>query len=230
MTQPSVQQRQQLLEDLPLLARLSKEDVRTLAARGRVRSYPPDSVVFREGDVGDCLHIVVEGRLRLSVVSADGKEAVLAALGPGESVGELSLLDGRSRSARAAAEGAVKTLVVNRDDFLQWLAVTPGAAFALLQTLSLRLRQTDAALADFAFLDLRQRLAKRLAGMPAAGGEADADGPRTISVTQNELAAMLGVSRESVNKELNRLARSGCLRLERGRVILLDEAGLLPND
>lgn len=227
MTGPSMDERQRLLKDLPLLERLSRENLRALAARGRLRLYTPDAVVFREGDMGDCLHIVVEGRIRLTVVSAEGKEALLAVLGPGESVGELSLLDGRPRSAWASADGGAKTLVVSRDDFLQWLSATPGAAFALLQTLSLRLRQTDVALADFAFLDLRQRLAKRLVGMADASLGVATPRENAVAVTQRDLAAMMGVSRESVNKELNRFARSGWLRLERGRVTLLDRAALL---
>lgn len=227
---PSVGRRQQMLEDLPLLARLPRNDVRALAAHGRLRTYAEDAAVFAQGDVGDCLHVVVEGRIRLSVLSEDGKEVLLAVLGPGEAVGELSLLDGRPRSASATAEGAAKTLVVNRADFLAWLSATPSSALAVLQTLSLRLRQTDAALADLAFLDLRGRLAKRLVSMAEPRAAATDGGETSVTATQSELAAMLGVSRESVNKELNRFARCGWLRLERGRVVLLDAAALLAGD
>lgn len=214
-------QHEQLIRDLPLLARLREEDLRALASRGRVRTYSPGSIIFREGEAGDSLHIVIEGRVRVTVLSPSGEEATLALLGPGESCGELSLVDGRPRSASAIASQATKTLVVTRNDFLRWLSERPRAAFALLQTLSLRMRRTDEALADLAFMDLSHRLAKRLLDLATRH-------PRDVRlrITQSELAAMLGVSRESVNKQLNVFAREGWVALSRGSVTLKDPAAL----
>ncbi len=212
---------EQLIRDLPLLARLADEDLSALASRGRVYAYPAGTIIFREGDPGDSLHIVISGRVRIAVLSPSGEEATLALLGPGESCGELSLLDGKPRSASAIASEATKTLVVKRDDFLRWLSGRPGAARALLETLSLRMRRTDEALADLAFMDLTQRLAKRLLDLAGA----NPSGPR-LRITQSELAAMLGASRESVNKQLNGFAREGWVALGRGSVTLKDPAAL----
>jgi CRP/FNR family transcriptional regulator len=119
--------------------------------------------------------------------------------------------------------------MVTRNDFAQWLATRPKAGLALLETLALRVRRTDEALADLAFLDLPRRLAKQLLELARAHPEvqsAGQGGGMRLRITQAELAAMLGVSRESVNKQLNALAREGVLQLGRGSVTLLDMKAL----
>lgn len=222
MSQPQTTGRhERLIRDLPLLARLPDEDLRALASRGRVRTYSGGSTIFREGEAGDSLHIVIEGRIRIAVLSPAGEEATLALLGPGESCGELSLVDGRPRSASAIASQTTKTLVVMRNDFLRWLSERPRAALAVMETLSLRIRRTDEALSDLAFMDLSHRLAKRLLDLAS-----DQQAGSRLRITQSELAAMLGASRESVNKELNVFARKGWVALGRGSVTLKDPAAL----
>lgn len=219
-------QLEQLIRDVPLLARLAEEDLRALAAHGRVHSYRSGEAIFREGEPGDSLHIVVEGNIRIVVLSPAGEEATVAMLGPGEFVGDLALLDGRPRSASAITSEPVKTLVVTRSDFSEWLKQRPQAAFALLEALSLRVRRTNEALADLAFLDLPQRLAKRLLDLATAHLEFQAKGKGghgiRLRITQSELASMLGVSRESVNKQLNLFAKEGWVEIGRGSVTLTD--------
>ena len=215
-----------LIRDVPLLARLEEEELRALASNGHVHNYSNGSALFHEGDPGDSLYIVIEGGVRIVVASPKGEEATVALLGPGECVGDLALLDGKPRSASAIASGNTKTLVVRRDDFTQWLAERPKAAFALLETLSLRVRRTDEALADFAFLDLPQRLAKRLLNVASIQQDGHKLAGFQIRIMQAELASMLGVSRESVNKQLNRFARDGWISLSRGTVTLDDAEAL----
>lgn len=215
----AVSNHESLIREVPLLARLPAADLKALASRGRLRSYPAGAVIFREGDPGDALYVIVEGSVRIAVLSAAGGEASVALLGPGEFVGDLALLDGLPRSASAIAHSPTKTLMVRRDDFRRWLAERPRASFALLEALSLRVRRTDEALADLAFLGLPQRLAKRLIDLTTGGA------PR-LRITQTELASMLGVSRESVNKQLNEFARDGWVAIGRGSVTVLDRAAL----
>lgn len=223
-----VGQQEDLIRDVPLLARLSEPDVRALASHGRLHTYRPGALIFQEGDPGDSLHIVVEGAVRIAIMSTGGEEATVAILGPGECVGDLALLDGRPRSASAVAAQPTKTLVVTRDDFRQWLADRPAAALALLETLSLRVRRMDEAVADFAFLDLPHRLAKRLLDLAATYPEKPgrAAGHVHIRITQGELASMLGVSRESVNKQLNAFAREAWIALGRGRITITNPEAL----
>jgi len=219
-------QQEELIRDVPLLARLPEEDLRALAAHGRMHTYLASAVIFREGDPGDSLHIIVEGNVRIVVLSPSGGEATVAMLGPGEFVGDLALLDGRPRSASAVASQPTKTLVVTRSDFGEWLSQRPRAAFALLEALSLRVRRTNEALADLAFLDLPQRLAKRLLDLATAHLEGQVRGKGEpgirLRITQSELASMLGVSRESVNKQLNLFAKEGWVVIGRGSVTLRD--------
>ncbi len=211
---------EELIRDVPLLARLPEAELRALASKGHVHNYRSGAVIFHEGDPGDALHIVIEGGVRIVVASRKGEEATVALLGPGECVGDLALLDGKPRSASAIASGKTKTLVVRRDDFTRWLAERPKAMFALLETLSLRVRRTDEALADFAFLDLNQRLAKRLLDLAIVQQDGRDLSGAQIRITQAELASMLGVSRESVNKQLNQFARDGWIALRRGVITL----------
>lgn len=224
-TPESVENPEKLIRDVPLLARLGGEDVRSLAQRGRVRNYSSGTVLFHEGEPGDSLHVVVEGRIRVAVVSPTGEEATVAYIGPGDCVGEFSIFDGRPRSASAIASERTKTFVVTRDAFVEWLEDRPTAALALLETLSLRLRRADEQLADLSFLDLPHRLAKQLLHLSQAHGE-KTDGGARLRVTPGELASMLAVSRESVNKQLNFVQREGWITLGRGWVRVLDPHAL----
>jgi CRP/FNR family transcriptional regulator len=214
------------IRDAPLLARLPDDDLKALAARGRVRRFNAGATLFHEGDPGDAIYVVVDGRIRMSRLSGGGTEATLALIGPGDCTGELSLFDGRPRSATATAMQATRTFVVSRDDFVDWIRERPGASLALLETLSLRLRRTNEIVTDLVFLDLPHRLAKHLLSLAAS----HADGPNArrprLQVTQSELASMLGVSRESVNKQLNQFSRDGWITISRGAVIIDDAEAL----
>jgi CRP-like cAMP-binding protein len=213
--------RDDLIAALPLLARLDEESRRALARSARVRDVAAGATVFAQGDPADGLYVVVSGELRVIVASPSGDEATVALLREGEACGELGLIDGQPRSATVVASQRTKLLAVRREDFIEWLRPRPEAALALLATLSTRLRRMDETLADFAFLDLPQRLAKRLLELANAS-----DDGTLIRVTQADLASMLGVSRESVNKELNALARAGTIELARGSIRVCDAAAL----
>ena len=214
------------IRDLPLLARLPDDDLKALASRGRVRRFNAGTTIFHEGDPGDAIYVVVDGRIRMSRLSGSGTEATLALIGAGDCTGELSLFDGKPRSATATAMQATRTFVVSREDFVNWIKERPGASLALLETLSLRIRRTNEIVTDLVFLDLPQRLAKHLLTLASAHSDgANARRPR-VQVTQGELASMLGVSRESVNKQLNQFSRDGWITLSRGAVTIDDSEAL----
>ncbi|HXU22456.1 MAG TPA: Crp/Fnr family transcriptional regulator [Tepidiformaceae bacterium] len=214
-----------LMRDVPLLARLADDDLGSLASRGQERSFQPGAIVFREGEPGDALYVVMDGRIRVSVLSTEGSEATLAFMDRGDCVGELALFDGGPRSATATAIEATRTFIVTRAEFADWLKSRPAAALALLETLSGRLRRTDEALADLCFLDLPQRLAKQLVRL-AAQNPGSAGTSAKVRVTQAEIAGLLSVSRESVNKQLNQFVRDGWISLGRGWV-RVDDVGAL---
>ncbi len=212
--------KERLIRDVPLLARLSDADLKALASAGHLREFSSSDAVVHQGDPGDSLHVVVEGRIRISMLSSSGEEATVAMVGPGDCVGELSLFDGRPRSATATAMGPTRTFVVTRDAFVAWVRHRPDAALALLETLALRLRRTDEALADLTFLDVPHRLALQLVRMASADALGRDTADRRLKITQADIASMLGVSRESVNKQLNRFVREGWVTLGRGWVRL----------
>jgi len=214
-----MQTHEQVFLELPLLAKLPHEDLRELAAIARVQNFKPGAVIFRQGEAGDSLHAIVEGAVRIDFVAPGGNETTMVVLGPGECFGELAILDGRPRSANAVAAQPTKTLVVMRDEFIRWLADKPKAALLLLETLSLRLRSTNDAFLDLAFFDLSHRLARRLLRLaePKEQSGLPREGAR-IFLTQGMLASMLGVSRESVNKQLAVFGRDGWVYVGRGYI------------
>lgn len=214
-----------LIRGLPLMARLANEDLQALASTGTRRGFRANEFLFRQGDEGDSIYVVVTGRLRVSYTSPNGDESTVAMMGPGEACGDLSLLDGRPRSAAALATEATETLVISRQVFLSWIATRPKAALALLETLSLLVRRKDIALAELAFVDLSHRLAKCLVNL-LDDAKSTASGVAKLKVTQSELAAMLGVTRESVNKELNAFVDRGWVALSRGSVSVQDATAL----
>jgi len=215
-----------LFREVPLLARLAESDLQALASRGRVKRYAQGTAIFHEGDAGDAMYVVVEGRVRISLLSGSGGETTLALMGPGDCFGELALFDGKPRSATAAAALATRAFMVSRDDFVAWVKERPSAALALLETLSLRLRRTDEAVTDLVFLDLEHRLAKQLLRLSVSHADGKNAARPRIQVTQGELASILGVSRESVNKQLNAFMKEGWISLSRGAVTIESAAGL----
>jgi len=214
-----MQEREQVIFELPLLAKLPPEDLRALATVARVQHHRPGTVIFRQGEPGDALHAILEGAVRIEFAGPAGG-TTMAVLGPGECFGELAVLDGRPRSANAVAAQATRTLIVTRKDFVDWLSNRPRAALVLLETMSLRLRSTNEAFIDLAFFDLPHRLVRRLLRLAASDLKSRTGHDVRLSITQSELASMLGVSRESVNKQLQTLIRIGWIGLGRCSVTI----------
>lgn len=214
------------LQGTSLFRGVGTVDTAALAAMGIERRVARGVRIVDQGDAGDALHTILSGSVRVAMLSPDGIEATLAILRPGDSFGELALFDGEPRGATVVALTVVRTLVVPREAFARWLTDRPHVSGALLRALSQRLRRTDALLADFSFVGLPARLARRLIDLHESQGvEGKAEGG-TVKITQADLATMLGVSRESVNKELGLLADAGVLQPRRGAVDLLGLSAL----
>ncbi len=216
-----------LLQKVPFLAALSAADRLELAASVTRRRFRRGDVIFQKEDSGQALFIVERGSIRIFVPSSQGADLTLAVLGPGDFFGDLSLLDGRPRSAGAAALSDSSTLALERGDFLNLLGARPEAAMAVLTAVVQRLRDTDEMASDLAFLDAGGRLAKKLLDLAAVNGVQRRDGVLVdISLTQEELANMIGVTRESVNRNLSLFRRLGMIRNEGRRFVLLAPAAL----
>jgi len=207
----------ELLGGVPGLAAVSPDDLQDLAASARRRLYTRGQTIFHRDDPGDSLHIIVNGEVRIMLPSPEGEEMTLARLGPGDFFGDLCLFDGRPRSATAIAVEATETTVVERDRFIQWLQSHPAAAIAILAAVASRLRAADELVGALAFLDVHSRLARKLldlAGTAAEGSEVE------LRLSQDELASMVGVTRESVNKHLRFFKKRGAIDVYRRRIVL----------
>ena len=207
----------------PLLRGLAEEDLARLAGRARRRTYRRGEVIFHQGDPGDAVHLIQRGRVKIALGAESGEEAVVAILGPSDSFGELALLDGEPRSATVEALEPVETVSLGRDDFLQFLQANPPAMERLLRALAATVRGANGELADLVFLDLHGRLVKKLLDLAADHGR-PVDGAIEIELpmTQEDLAAMIGATRASVNKVLGWYEAQGAIERRGRRIAILD--------
>ena len=212
------------LASLPLFAALDADAAAALSNAMTSRAVPRGHVVFHEGDPGDRLFVVVAGKVKISRASSDGRENLLAVLGPGEMFGELSLFDPGARTATASTITDSTLASLDHDDLRPVLLERPGVAVELLRALAQRLRRTNEAMADLVFSDVPGRVAKALLDLSDKFGETADDGLRVQhDLTQEELAQFVGASRETVNKALSEFANRGWLRLEGRSVVLLEK-------
>lgn len=206
----------------PLFASLDSEAAAALRASMTEQSTPRGTVIFAEGQIGDHMYVIVEGKVKLGHASPDGRESLMAVLGPGEIFGELSLFDPGPRTATATALTDARILALGNTSLRPWLAGRPEVAEALLAALARRLRRTNDALADLVFSDVPGRVAKALLDLADKFGEVTPEGVLVKhDLTQEELAQLVGASRETVNKALADFAHRGWLRVDQREVMLL---------
>jgi len=216
-----------VLATAPLFAALDESTTELVGSAMTTRSVDRGHIVFNEGDTGDRLFIVLDGKIKISRSALDGRENLLAVLGPGEMFGELSLFDPGPRTATATAITDSALASLDHDDLRPLLLAQPGVAVQLLSALAQRLRRTNEAMADLVFSDVPGRVAKALLDLAERFGDPETDGVRVRhDLTQEELAQLVGASRETVNKALSEFANRGWLRLEGRSVLLLDQERL----
>jgi len=215
------------LAGLVLFGELPAAALAELAAAMHLVHYEANAIIFREADPGHTCLVILQGLVKVYRESENGREVVLAILGSGDMLGELSLPDGLPRSACAAALEPVDVLVLRRDDFLRYMVTSPETAVVMLRLLSSRLRRTDGLIADAAFLDLTERVASVLLDLGRRFGREAGRGVEVpIRLRQHDIAAMVGVTRESVNRTLALLEAEGLISYSRQRITILNPAGL----
>jgi CRP-like cAMP-binding protein len=194
------------------------DEILCFAVDRRVRR---GQVIFQKGDSGSFMMAVLRGRVRISAVSADGKEITLNVISPGEVFGEIALLDNKPRSADATATEDTHLLVVERRQFLPFLTRNHDLALRLLAVLCERLRQTSMALEQIALLDLPARLALVLLKLAGSYGRLSASGTRIqLKLSQRDLSTLVASSRESVNKQLGAWREDGVIAMVEGFIVL----------
>lgn len=210
-----------VLRRTPLFATLDQDAAQSLRTSMNEIELARGDLLFHEGDPGDSLYVVLRGKIKLGRTSGDGRENLVAVLGPGEMFGELSLFDPGPRSAGATALVDSTLLGLSSDELTPWLAGRPDVARALLRAIARRLRRTNDSMSDLVFSDVPGRVAKALLDLSARFGTPAEDGIHVAhDMTQEELAQLVGASRETVNKALADFAGRGWLRLEARAVVL----------
>lgn len=211
------------LAHIPFFSQLSPDELERLTQSLRRKRFPRGEVIFHEDDPGNALYIVVSGSVKIVRRAEDGRELILSLITPGNYFGELSLLDGEPRSADAIAVEASELLLLPRDQFFRVLEESPGAAIRMLGTLSRRyVRHLTDVVEDATFLDVAGRLGRVLIHLSDSRA---AHEPR-VALTQSDLAAMVGATRESVNKWLGNFERRGWIKRDKGDIVLLERQAL----
>jgi len=207
----------------PLFTALDDAAAASLRASMDSVKIAKGSVLFAEGDEGDHLYVIVEGKLKLGTSSGDGRENLLSILGPGEMFGELSLFDPGPRTSTATAVTDAKLLSLGQEKLIPWLATNPNVSLQLLARLAQRLRRTNEAVGDLVFSDVPGRVAKALIDLGERFGKQTDEGLFVHhDLTQEELAQLVGASRETVNKALADFAGRNWLKLD-GRAVLITD-------
>jgi CRP-like cAMP-binding protein len=215
----------EFLGKIPLFKELTSQERGVLAERVRKVCAKKGEVLFMQGDEGNCLFIIGSGAVKISISSEEGGEFTIAVLGRGEFFGEMSLLDGLPRSAEAVCLEDTDLYVLGREEFYEFLMGNFHVVKRVLSSLSQRLRATNDIVADTLFLGSLERLAKRILRLIQEQGhpiESKVQHNLELNITQQELANYVGITRESVNKQLRNLKERGILESRGRRLIIKD--------
>jgi CRP/FNR family cyclic AMP-dependent transcriptional regulator len=213
-----------ILRANPLFANLPTAVTDQLASYAITQNVKRGATIFRKGDPGISLYAVCAGTVKISVPSADGKDAVFNLIGAGSVFGEIALLDGGQRTADAVAAVNCELMKIERRNFMPLLREHPDVATKIIEVLCARLRNSSEQIEDVIFLDLPGRLAKTLLRLSETNG--DKVKRTKITITQKEIGQIIGMSRESTNRQLRQWSERKWIKLEQGSVIVVEPAAL----
>src|ERR1700743_959911 len=213
-----------VLRNHPFFCDLAPEALDPLCPYPKPPTPKRGATIFSKGDDGNSLFAVISGTVKISISSVDGRNAILNLIGAGEIFGEMSILDGQPRSADATANTGCEIFAIDRREFLPFMRDQPELAMKFIELLCVRLRATSEQVEQV----ILQNLPGRLAGALIRLAEKDklASAGRTISITQQEISEMVGMTRESINKQLRVWATRNWVRLEHGAIVVLDADSL----
>jgi CRP/FNR family transcriptional regulator, cyclic AMP receptor protein len=203
-----------MLKKIDLFADISDSAAATLQRCAKQHKYPKNSIIVTEGDTHSNFYIVVTGSLKVFVHGDDGRQVVLNSLGPGDYFGELALIDGAPRSASVMTQSATVLQVISQQDFQQFLAADQAASLAMMKAMARRIRSLTNSVRDLALLDVYGRVANLL--QLRAASEAS----QTLKLTHQEIADMVGASREMVSRIMRELAVGGYIEQTTGAIVL----------
>ena len=208
-----------MFDNIPLFTGLGKQDLDVIAQHTVAKTFPANTVLLREGDASDSLYIILYGKVKVYVCNAEGGEAILNIQSAGDYFGELALLDEAPRSASVMTMEETRAAIMTKAAFKECLASQPDIAYNLIRTLTRRVRALSGNVRDLALLDVYERVSRTLLNLAKP-----LDGQLVIDqkLTHQEIANMVGASREMVSRILKDLANKGFIKVER-RCITLTE-------
>jgi CRP-like cAMP-binding protein len=214
-----------VLRKHPIFSDLEPAALDQLCRYAKHSTLKRGATIFSKGDAGNSLYAVISGTVKISISSAEGRSAILNLIGPGDIFGEIALLDGHARTADATANTSCELFVIDRREFIPFVRSQPALAMKFIELLCGRLRSTS----DQVEAVILQNLPGRLASALIRLTEKHKLGPggRTIAITQQEISEMVGMTRESINKQLGVWAARKWVRLEHGAIAILDAEALL---
>ena len=207
----------QTLENIPLFSGLKDSELQTISTHAIIRSYPKNTIVITEGDTTDTLYVIQSGTVKVFLNDEHGKEIILSIMGANEYFGELSLLDGAPRSASVMTIEPTRLSVISKADFDAYLIKNPDVGVKLLETLVKRIRYLTDNVRSLALLDVYGRVARVLLSMAK---EVDDKLVIEEKLTQQDIAKMIGASREMVSRILKDLTSGGYIDVKCGHIVI----------
>ena len=224
VSRPAAGNKLAVLRKHPIFCDLDSEALDQLCRYAKHATLKRGDAIFSKGDPGTSLYAVISGTVKISISSADGRSAILNLIGAGETFGEVALLDGQERTADASANTNCEIYVIDRREFLPFVRSQPALAMKFIELLCTRLRWTSDQVEQVILQNLPGRLASALIRLTRKHKLSPTD--RTIAVTQQEISEMVGMTRESINKQLRVWAARSWVRLEHGAIVVLDAESL----
>ncbi|MGA7074895.1 Crp/Fnr family transcriptional regulator [Bradyrhizobium sp.] len=213
-----------VLRKHPIFCDLDAEAFEQLGRYAKSATLKRGATIYSKGDPGNSLYVVISGTAKMSISSPDGRSAILNLIGPGEIFGEIALLDGGERTADATANTNCEVFIIDRREFIPFVRSQPALAMKFIELLCARLRWTSDQVEQIILQDLPGRLASAVIRLTER--HKATQGGRAIAITQQEISEMVGMSRESINKQLRAWASRNWVRLEHGAIVVLDVAPL----
>ena len=210
-----------ILKTVPLFSLFSDQELATLSPAVQQRSYPRHSFMLRAGEKTDSLYIILSGRAKVVIDDGDGREVTLTTIGPSEFFGEMSLIDEKPRSASVEALEACEVLYISKPAFMACLKDNFDVAMLILTNVVGRLREADRKIASLALMDVHGRVARLLMDIAR-----DVNGLWVVDTGSEEMARMVGASREMVSRVLKEMRDAGLIRREKRKIIVLDRASM----
>lgn len=215
------------LDDNDLFGALPEEDLNSLIAHGTTANFRAGEIIFRSDDPGESMMVVLSGRVKISTVSLDGREAILNFIDPGQVFGEVALLDGRPRTADATALQPTELFVLRRRELLPFLEARPALAIRVIEVLCAKLRHATRMVEDTMLLGSGARIARALLRLTEEHGKRRGPTIRLdLKLSQRDLGSYIGLARENVNRQLKLWRELGIVTIHDGYIMILDEAAL----